>query len=86
MIFYHVTVLKNVFPLFLCRLLEQIGSEIIYVLPTEDKNVVKKFEILFSELDRYKKQMKIKSYGLSDTTLEEVSPKICCLFENLSAE
>jgi energy-coupling factor transporter ATP-binding protein EcfA2 len=54
------------------RLLEQIGSEIIYVLPTDDQNVVKKFEHLFTELDRYMAKLKIKSYGLSDTTLEEV--------------
>ena len=54
------------------RLLEQIGSEVIYVLPTDDPAVVKKFEQLFAVLDRYMAKLKIKSYGLSDTTLEEV--------------
>ncbi len=54
------------------RLLEQIGSEVIYVLPTDDVNSVKKFEQLFADLDRYMDRMKIKNYGLSDTTLEEV--------------
>ena len=55
------------------RLLEQIGSEVIYVLPTDDPAVVKKFEQLFAVLDRYMAKLKIKSYGLSDTTLEEVT-------------
>ena len=55
------------------RLLEQIGSEVIYVLPTDDPVVVKKFEQLFTVLDRYMAKLKIKSYGLSDTTLEEVT-------------
>ena len=54
------------------RLLEQIGSEVIYVLPTDDPAVVKKFEQLFAVLDRYMAKLRIKSYGLSDTTLEEV--------------
>ena len=44
----------------------------IYVLPTDDPAVVKKFEQLFTVLDRYMAKLKIKSYGLSDTTLEEV--------------
>ena len=51
---------------------EQIGSEVIYVLPTDDPAVVKKFEQLFAVLDRYMAKLRIKSYGLSDTTLEEV--------------
>jgi hypothetical protein len=57
------------------RLLEQIGSEVIYVLPTagRDAGSTKHFEVLFTQLERYKQQMKIKSYGLSDTTLEEVN-------------
>ena len=63
------------------RLLEQIGSEVIYVLPTDDPTVVKKFEQLFTVLDRYMAKLKIKSYGLSDTTLEEVGRIIkFCVF------
>eukprot|EP00094_Tigriopus_californicus_P002639 TCALIF_02551-PA protein Name:"Similar to Abca7 ATP-binding cassette sub-family A member 7 (Rattus norvegicus)" AED:0.06 eAED:0.06 QI:3223/1/1/1/0.88/0.92/28/283/1389 len=58
------------------RLLEQIGSEIIYILPTNDPRVVKKFDRLFTELDRYMPKLKIKSYGLSDTTLEEIFLKV----------
>lgn len=58
------------------RLLEEIGSEIIYVLPTDDVNTVKKFEFLFTELDRYMSRLKIRSYGLSDTTLEEIFLKV----------
>ena len=62
------------------RLLEQIGSEVIYVLPTDDPAVVKKFEQLFTVLDRYMAKLKIKSYGLSDTTLEEVRGKEIIVF------
>ncbi len=57
------------------RLLEQIGPELIYVLPTNSSSTgttTKRFEVFFSELERYMDRMRIKSYGLSDTTLEEV--------------
>ena len=83
------------------RLLEQIGSEIIYVLPNED-NVkgpggeyrrnykrresrnfgrfsfigINNFEKLFTELDKSMERLKIRSYGLSDTTLEEIFLKV----------
>ncbi len=45
------------------------------MLPTagRDAGSTKHFEILFAQLERYKEQMRIKSYGLSDTTLEEVA-------------
>ena len=33
---------------------------------------MKQFEILFHDLDQNMKKLKISSYGLSDTTLEEV--------------
>lgn len=51
------------------RLLEQIGQEIIYVLPTEDKVVVKKFENLFTELDRYYLTFDFSSSSVTRPTL-----------------
>ena len=38
------------------------------------------FEHLFNELERFKSRLKIKSYGLSDTTLEEIFLKVCKSF------
>ncbi len=68
------------------RLLEQIGQELIYVLPTATAaasaasaasgSTTKRFELFFSELERYMDKMSIKSYGLSDTTLEEIFLKV----------
>ena len=33
---------------------------------------MRQFELLFKDLDTHMKKLKISSYGLSDTTLEEV--------------
>ena len=39
---------------------------------------MKQFEVLFKELDKNLAQLNIATYGLSDTTLEEVGqPKYC---------
>nr|XP_040569768.1 phospholipid-transporting ATPase ABCA1-like [Lepeophtheirus salmonis] len=55
------------------RLFEQLGSEILYLLPTEDyENSIKKFEGLFLELENHLKTFQIRSYGLSNTTMEEI--------------
>ena len=56
------------------RLVEEIGSDIVFVLPIEGskEHSMKQFEHLFNELDRNLKKLKISTYGLSDTTLEEV--------------
>ena len=55
-------------------LVEEIGSDIVFILPTKDseENPMKQFEILFKELDKNLAQLNIATYGLSDTTLEEV--------------
>ena len=57
------------------RLVEEIGSDIVFILPSEGgrDNAMKSFESLFTELDKNLKKLQISTYGLSDTTLEEVS-------------
>ena len=55
------------------QLIEFIGSEVIYVLPQE-KN--RDFEAFFQALDAKMDALQIKSYGLSDTTLEEIFLKV----------
>ena len=55
-------------------MVEEIGSDIVFILPTDDSKDVamKQFEQLFNELDQNLKKLRISTYGLSDTTLEEV--------------
>ena len=55
-------------------MVEEIGSDIVFILPTDDSRDVamKQFEQLFNELDQNLKKLRISTYGLSDTTLEEV--------------
>ena len=69
----------------LARLVEEIGSDIVFLLPTESDNdgSMKNFEVLFNELDKNLGQLNITTYGLSDTTLEEVTtqPLIACFVE-----
>ena len=60
-------------------LVEHIGSEINYVLPVQDRtgqNLIKDFETFFRALDKKMANLQIKSYGLSDTTLEEIFLKV----------
>ena len=54
------------------ELIEDIGSELTYVLPTELAGEGR-FQDLFEELDRNLDKLHIGSYGVSDTTLEEVT-------------
>ena len=56
------------------RLVEEIGSDIVFILPIEGskEHSMKQFENLFHDLDRNLNRLKIATYGLSDTTLEEV--------------
>ena len=51
--------------------MEEIGSDIVFILPVDDSKETQ-FENLFNELDRNMKKLRITTYGLSDTTLEEV--------------
>lgn len=62
MILKHVTA---------ARMVEDLGHEITYVLPYESaKNGA--FVKLFHDLDERLADLGISSYGVSDTTLEEV--------------
>lgn len=57
------------------RLVEDMGHEIMYVLPYESAKAGE-FVELFHEIDDRLTDLGISSYGISDTTLEEVpSPK-----------
>ena len=58
------------------RLLDHFGSELVYILPTTDRQKgagLENFEKLFAALDKHMGKLQICSYGLSDTTLEEVN-------------
>jgi len=60
------------------RLVEEIGSDIVFILPIEGskEHSMKLFENLFKDLDQNLKRLKISTYGLSDTTLEEIFLKV----------
>ena len=56
-------------------IVENVGSDIVFCLPEFDEAGVRqrdKFPLLFDELDSNKEQLRVDSYGVSDTTLEEV--------------
>lgn len=53
------------------QLVEHVGSELTYVLPTEAAKEGK-FQDMFEDLDRNLGKLRVGSYGVSDTTLEEV--------------
>lgn len=52
-------------------LVEHVGSELTYVLPTEAAKQGK-FQDMFEDLDRNLHRLRVGTYGVSDTTLEEV--------------
>ena len=54
------------------KLVESVGTEMTYVLPTGD-SFGSKFENLFDALNQNLERFNISSFGISDTTLEEVS-------------
>lgn len=54
------------------RLVEDMGHEIMYVLPYESAKAGA-FVELFHEIDDRLTDLGISSYGISDTTLEEVT-------------
>lgn len=57
------------------QLVENVGSELTYVLPAEMAREGR-FQDLFEELDKSLDKLHIGSYGVSDTTLEEVFLKV----------
>ncbi len=56
------------------QLVESVGTEMTYVLPTGE-SFGSKFENLFDALNQNLERFNISSFGISDTTLEEVSMK-----------
>ncbi len=52
-------------------LMENVGAELTYQLPN-DKAHTATYEALFTKLDANLQHLGISSYGVSDTTLEEV--------------
>ncbi|XP_076054127.1 phospholipid-transporting ATPase ABCA3-like [Oratosquilla oratoria] len=48
---------------------QNVGAELTYLLPNTD---VSKFEKVFSQIEENKEKLKISSYGVSLTTMEEV--------------
>lgn len=52
------------------ELIQQLGTELVYMLP--DRQNTSQLEELFKTLDENIGKAGIDSYGLSDTTLEEV--------------
>lgn len=65
------------------RMVEDLGHEITYVLPYESAKDGA-FVELFHDLDDRLADLGISSYGVSDTTLEEV--RVACLGFYLSAK
>jgi ATP-binding cassette subfamily A (ABC1) protein 1 len=54
---------------------ENVGSDIVFCLPEFDEAGIRqrdKFPILFDELDSTMEELRVDSYGINDTTLEEV--------------
>jgi ATP-binding cassette subfamily A (ABC1) protein 2 len=58
-------------------LTRQLNNTLTFTLPYAQKN---KFEEFFMALEKNKNSLDIASYGISDTTLEEVSQKLSTQF------
>lgn len=54
------------------RLIEDTSTELVFQLP-DDESELRKFENLFSDLERNHRNLGISSFGISDTSLEEAS-------------
>ncbi|XP_059170728.1 uncharacterized protein LOC131952183 [Physella acuta] len=57
-------------------LIEQIGSELTFNLPRDPTSMQVPFDEFFRKLDLNLNQLNVESYGLSDTTLEDVFFKL----------
>ncbi|KAK4029566.1 hypothetical protein OUZ56_022545 [Daphnia magna] len=68
-----VTLVKQHIPN--ATIVENVGSDIVFCLPEFDEAGLRqrnKFPHLFDELDLNMEQLRVDSYGVSDTTLEEI--------------
>jgi hypothetical protein len=54
----------------LAYLIEETSTELVYQLPDDDAEL-RKFESLFTDLEKNHKSLGISSFGISDTSLEE---------------
>lgn len=58
------------------NMVQNVGSDVVFCLPEFDNGGLRqrdKFPLLFNELDSNMEQLGLDSYGVSDTTLEEVT-------------
>lgn len=60
--------IKNVIPTAI--FLEQIGSEIVFILPSHVSPDI--YSKLFTELNNRQEELNFSSFGVTDTSLEEV--------------
>lgn len=58
------------------KLVEQVGSDLTFNMPKDPEKMTVPFYQFFNQLDLHQEQLNISSYGLSDTTLEEVFLKL----------
>ncbi|XP_046463654.1 ATP-binding cassette sub-family A member 7-like isoform X2 [Daphnia pulex] len=61
------------------NIVENVGSDIVFCLPEVDEAGVHqrdKFPLLFDELDLKMEELRVDSYGINDTTLEEIFLKV----------
>ena len=52
-------------------LVEEVGTEMTFMLPTHQGQLAR-FQEMFAHLEKQKYELGVSSYGVSDTTLEEV--------------
>lgn len=67
------------------RLIEDTSTELVFQLP-DDESELRKFENLFSDLERNHRNLGISSFGISDTSLEEARFSFKNLIEMYSVE
>lgn len=53
-------------------LVEHVGTDLTFHLPKDPKELTVPFDQFFRQLDQSLDHLKINTYGLSDTSLEEV--------------
>lgn len=71
------------------KMVQDVGSDVVFCLPEFDEEGARqrdKFPALFDELDAKMDALGLDSYGVSDTTLEEVVIDVwsyCCNFNEM---
>ena len=65
------------------KMVQDVGSDLVFCLPEFDEGGTRqreKFPALFDELDAKTNELGLDSYGVSDTTLEEVRSSFYLIF------